>query len=192
MKIKLHPMVQSASGALGDMVYYELDGQAVARRLGERSKKDPTAAQLAHREKVRKAAYWARATMADPVQKAEYRVKCEGHQTPYNIAVRDFLTAPVIERLDLAAYTGKAGGSVKIKASDDFQVQSVSVVIRDAANNLIEEGSAIRGADPKDWQYTTRVEVAGGSSVQVEVTAMDRPGNKAQQQQWQHLPASAA
>src|SRR5687768_12323013 len=126
MKITFNPMIQNASGAMGDMVFYDLDGQPVARKKGEPSKKPPTAAQVAHKELVTRAAAWSKLTMTEPKQKAEYAAACRGHQTPYNLGFRDFLTPPVIESVVLDGYTGQIGACVRIKAWDDFEVTSVN------------------------------------------------------------------
>jgi hypothetical protein len=186
MKIKFSPFVQSASGSMGDMVFYELNGVPTARRKGVRTK-PPTAGQLAHRERVKAAAAWSRKTMADPRQRAEYAASCQGHQTPYNLGVRDFLTSPVVESIDLAGYTGKVGDVLKFKIWDDFDVKAVTVVIHDAESKVVEEGLAVRGNEAKDWQYVAKTQVSQGKSVQIEVTAEDRPGNKAQLRQWQYF-----
>lgn len=186
MKVKLSPFVQGISGSMGDMVFYELNGVPTARRKGVRTK-PPTAGQLAHRERVKAAAAWARKTMADPQQRADYAAACKGHQTPYNLGLRDYLTAPVVESIDLSAYAGKAGDVLTFKATDDFEVKSVSVVIQDAENKVVEEGAAVRGVEANQWQYLAKTNLAAGKSVQVEVTAEDRPGNKAQLSQWQYF-----
>lgn len=188
MKYKLNPLFKAASGQLGDLVFYELNGQPVSRRKGvftdRRSQR-----QLAHRDRVKQAAKWAKATTADPKQKAEYRAACQGHQTPYNVAVRDFLTAPQVRGIDLGGYTGKQGEKLLIQAWDDFEVTEVSVALRNAEGHLIEEGPAEAVAGKGDWIYTAKTGVAGGQSVQVEVTAVDRPGNATVASRWQHLPA---
>ena len=186
MKFKLSPFLQSANGSLGELVYYELDGQLVGRRKAK-PKDKLTAARSAHRQRVKLAAAWSRKTMTDPKQKAEYRTACRGHQTPYNIGFRDYLIAPVVEAIDLTGYTGKAGQSLWIKATDDFEVKQVEVMIWDAAGNLIEEGLAERGSNLTDWKYLTRTETIAGQSVRVQVTAVDRPGNRTVAERWQFL-----
>ena len=186
MKIKFNPFVQSASGSMGDMVFYELNGIPTARRKGVRTK-PPTPGQLAHRERVKAAAAWSRTTMADPRQRADYASRCQGHQTPYNLGLRDFLTPPVVESMDLSKYLGRAGDVLNFKVWDDFEVKSVSVVIRDADNKVVEQGVAARGSEVNDWQYVAKIDLAQGTSVQVEVTAEDRPGNKAELRQWQYF-----
>ena len=103
------------------MVFYDLNGQTVGRQKGEfKDKRSPD--QLAHRERVRRAAAWARQTVTDPRQRADYGAACRGHQTPYNLALRDYMRPPVIESVNLESYTGKAGESVRVKATDDFEV----------------------------------------------------------------------
>ncbi len=189
MKFKLHPFVRGAHGSLGDLVFYDLNGEPVGRRKAKFVDK-PTPGRLAHRERVKQAARWSKATLADPKQKADYAAACRGHQTPYNIAFRDFMTPPTIQAVHLEGYTGQKGQPIRVKASDDFEVTQVQLALRDGQNNVIEQGPAQWNATDQEWVYLTQSTVAPGQSVLVEATAMDRPGNRTQASQWQYLPPS--
>jgi hypothetical protein len=186
MKVRYRPFVESTSGTLGGMIFYQLDGQEVMRRKPAYEDR-PTQRQLAQRQRVREAAKWSRKTMADPAQKAIYQAACHGHLTPYNLGVRDFLRPPVVESIDLDDYTGGAGQRLRILAWDDFEVTRVEIVIRDAGGNLIEQGLAKRGSAENEWEYWTQSDVVGGSTVRVEVAAYDRPMHVTQASRWQLL-----
>jgi hypothetical protein len=187
MKITFNPAIKGASGSMGEWVYYTLAGKPVARRKAKFvDARSPN--QLAHRERVRKAAAWSRETMADPDLKAEYRKACQGHQTPYNVGLRDYLTPPVVEAINVDDYQGKAGNVVKVKAWDDFQVVAVSIVMKDADGKVLEQGPAQLDNDLNEWQYVAKTNMAAGKAVLVEATALDRPGNKGESSRWQYLP----
>jgi hypothetical protein len=114
--------------------------------------------------------------MADTAAKTVYETKAKGTQV-FALAVADFFNAPAVDEIDLSQYTGKAGETIHIRASDDFEVRGVSVVIHDANGAVLEQGGAVAGGDGA-WTYTATTAVPTGQSVAIEVTATDRPGNK--------------
>ena len=61
------------------------------------------------------------------------------------------------------------------ESRDDFEVMAVSVVIRDAADVVLEQGPAVlvNGL----WTYATTVPVPAGDTVTIEAVATDRPGH---------------
>ena len=96
----------------------------------------------------------------------------------FALAVGDFLKAPVVGAIDLSGYAGKSGGKIAIVATDDVGVAGVSVVIRNTVDStVIEQGVALEEAGK--WRYTATADAPAGASIVVEVTASDRPGNKA-------------
>ena len=87
----------------------------------------------------------------------------------------DFLKPPVVETIDAAGYHGRVGDLIKVSARDDFEVVAVDVVIRDAADAVLEQGpAALVGGQ---WTYATTVAVVAGETVTIEATATDRPGH---------------
>jgi hypothetical protein len=96
--------------------------------------------------------------------------------TAFVLAVADFLHAPSVDEIDLTGYTGRPGGTIVVRASDDFEVVQVSLVIRAGDGTLVEQGPAT--LESGAWRYTTTVAAPVGAPVVVEVTACDRPGNK--------------
>jgi len=78
--------------------------------------------------------------------------------------------APAANPLD------QAGQTLRITASDDFEVTGVEVTITGANGQVIERGPA--GFEPSigRWVYTTSVAAPAGEQLIIEATAMDRPG----------------
>ena len=95
------------------------------------------------------------------------------------LTVADFFNAPSVDEVDLSGYSGQPGDLIVIRASDDFEVADVGVVLSQADGSPIEKGAAVETpAHSSRWVYTASVEVETGTTVQVMVTAMDRPGNR--------------
>jgi len=86
------------------------------------------------------------------------------------------LQLPVVDQIDLSTYTGKAGETIRITASDDFAVAGVEVTIHDTGGAVLEQGAAT--AADGVWNYVTTTNLPPGQQVSIEVTATDRPGHK--------------
>ena len=71
---------------------------------------------------------------------------------------------------------GQPGETIRIRASDDFQVAGVGVRILDAAGTTLEQGPATATGDGA-WTYTATTNLPDGQQVVIEVTATDRPGH---------------
>lgn len=54
----------------------------------------------------------------------------------------DFLKPPVVEAVNLTGCLGRVGDLTRVNASDDFEVVAVAVMIRDAADAVLEQGPA--------------------------------------------------
>ena len=131
---------------------------------------------MAVREQFRAAAAYAKAVFADPVRRPPYEsaARAKG-MSLFAFVMGDFLKPPVVEVIDAAGYHGVVGDLIKITARDDFEVVGVGVVIRDAADAVLEQGpAALVGGQ---WTYATTVAVAAGETVTIEATATDRPGH---------------
>ncbi len=163
-------------GRFGNIVFKKQAGVTFISRPPALSTAAPTAAQLAVRERFRLAAAYARDALHDPVLRALYEQRAQDRQKPvFSVAVGDYFNPPVVHAIDVTGYHGQAGDLITMIASDDFEVASVGVVIRDAADAVLEEGPAalVEGR----WSYAATVAVAAGETVTIEATAKDHPGN---------------
>ena len=142
---------------------------------------EPTAGQLAARERFRQAALYGRIALADPETKALYESAARAKGVPvFSMIVGDFFHAPSIDQVDIGGYGGRAGDTIVILARDDFQVTGVSVAVVDGEGNVIESGAAVE--DPPRsgrYVYTATAAVPAGTAVSVRVKATDRPGGEA-------------
>ena len=93
-----------------------------------------------------------------------------------NMALADFLGAPVIDSIDTSAYKGASSDEKIVVTVHDFmKVVSVQVKITGSNDALIEEGAATQKEG--QWVYTTSGSNSSLSGSKITATATDRPGN---------------
>ena len=176
MKVKLNPAFEGMSGTLGDIVFRELRGETIMSRkpavIGE-----PTAGQLAHRERFKLAAAYGKSVMADPTIRALYEEAAKRKKVPvFSLTVADYFNAPTINNVDVMGYYGNIGDIINIHASDDFSVEKVYVTIKTTQGQPVEMGEAVQAADGSDlWTYTATAQ--GQPLAKFQIVAVDRPGS---------------
>jgi hypothetical protein len=121
--------------------------------------------------------------LADEQVRAIYEEAAKHKNVPvFALTIADFFNAPTVDDVDLSAYNGNVGDTLKIKASDEFGVASVHVALTNLQNGAaIESGNAVETAPGSGlWVYTATVAVnSGGTTVKIDVVATDRPGGTA-------------
>ena len=168
-------------GMVGDeLVFRRRKGETiVAARPDLDPNRKPTPAQLAQQERFRQGAIYAQKMMAAPEDKAAYTAEAEGTTgTAFSVAVRDFLSLPEVADVDLSAYTGAAGSTIMVTATDDTAVMGLHVRIEQMDGTLVEEGEAVQVGHSAAWVYTTTA-ANPTAACKVTVTAVDRPGHQA-------------
>ncbi len=108
-----------------------------------------------------------------------YNRKAPPGSSAYNMALRDFLKAPVVRKIDTSRYTGTPGSTVIVQAKDDFRVAAVKVGIYIVATGaVVEEGNAVLDPITRDkWNYTATQAHAAVQELKIVATATDLPGN---------------
>ena len=86
-----------------------------------------------------------------------------------------FKRLPEVVEVDLAAWTGGVGETLRARVWDDAQVKGVHFVIAQADGTLVEEGAGVP-AEGLWWAYVTTVDHPGGAATML-VTAQDLPGH---------------
>ncbi|MBU6402116.1 MAG: hypothetical protein KGS61_17495 [Verrucomicrobia bacterium] len=70
---------------------------------------------------------YGRAALADPVVRQAYEAVARREGKPvYAILIRDYSHPPTIHGLDLSRFTGQAGLTIRVQASDDFEVARIA------------------------------------------------------------------
>ena len=174
-------VIGDLSGKIGQIILRRVPGgktQAVtpAIRTKPRSPK-----QLERQDLFRKATRYAQQTQVrrPEVWKIYQSMANRPYMSPNNIAIKDFMSLPVIDEVDLTDYHGRAGDPIYIEAHDNVQVAKVTVRITDKdSGNLLEQGEA-QAHNKRDWSYRVRRDVSGGSGgVMVEVRVWDLAGHE--------------
>ena len=105
----------------------------------------------------------------------------KGGQTAYNVALRDAMSPPVIDGVDISGYKGTVGDLISVKARDVITPASVKITILSATGVVLEQGDAvIKTNDRRFWIYTVTAANAALTGTRVVATATDLPGNEAE------------
>ena len=181
--ISPNSLLSNVHGSIGKLTVVHLNGRIILRQKPS-AKPAATPKRKAHRGKMGRASQWASCVLADPETAAVYEAAAQGSGlSAHNIAVSDFMNDPVIEDIDLSAYSGQSGQTIRVQAKDGDKVPpgvglaSLKVAIRSLAGAILEEGLAT--GQGQAWNYLTQQQMPPGVIVKIEVTATDRPGNHA-------------
>ena len=139
-----------------------------------------SAAQRVVHQRFRDANGYARSVMSDPRERARYEMAAKSkNRSVRSTILADYLSSPVVEEIDLTCFDGRPDSWIAIRATDDFEVVRVDVMISATTDETVESGAAMRSeADPNWWFYAARTGWPAGTGARVTVTASDRPGNK--------------
>lgn len=150
--------------------------QRLSREGKDNNKQD------AARQRFGEAIQWARLQLASPESRALYlKGITDKKRTAFVVALTDYLNAPEVSIFNVRGYRGNAGDLIVVKASDDFEVTSVEVEIRDPSGGIIEAGDATRDTSRINlWQYRATVANATLTGTKIRVFAYDRPGNSSE------------
>jgi hypothetical protein len=176
-KAELNALLAALHGTIGDLVLVR-EGDNIYVRHRARQTAPRSQAQVAQNQRMTLASRWARTLLADPAMKAAYERGRQGHLSALNVAVRDFLNAPVIEAISLDGYRGRPGDLIRIRARDDFRIVRLSVQIRTVEGVVLEEGEALWEGMDGAWGYRSQIQVLPQTTVLIEATALDLPGNR--------------
>ena len=143
----------------------------------------PTKKQEEQQERFREAAAYGNSVLKNPELKETYESKNLKKKNAFKAATTDFLTDPIVKKIDASEYNGTVGSKIAVKAVDDFNVTQVRVTIYNAAGDLVEEGQAVIEPLLKlKWIYTATQVVAILPGSKIKAVAQDIPGNKGELQ----------
>jgi hypothetical protein len=166
------------SGLLGDVISVRKVRGRVIITARKRSVSKPTAKLVAVRERFKEAAQYAIQQMSDETIRDLYKTRITAHRhTPYLVALSDYLNAPKVNSIDVTGYSGVAGNSIYIRATDDFMVTKVCITIMGVNGSIIEKGDAVHDTTTNQWEYSVTVASPSIAGTTIRAVAFDRPGN---------------
>jgi hypothetical protein len=162
-------------GRVGDMVYKRYGDRTVVTRV-PRFTKGWSKEQKERRSRFAAASAHAVKVQRDPGLRASYALWAEKMDlTIRSAAISDFLRVPVLREIGLHFYTGEPGGWIDVTPVQKYKLVAATVIIRDPAGQVIEEGPA-RCCGPAHWSYTGTQDLRGRGLVLIEGTGTDRLG----------------
>jgi hypothetical protein len=149
----------------------------VPRQRVRRRKKSE--AQEENEDRFREASKYATTCMQIPEMKAMYEKGITRRKNnAHTVATTDFLNPPKIHYINVMD-NGPGGSAITIKATDDFEVKSVTVTISGADGKVMEEGAAIRNRLKRQmWRYETKMVFEKSKGTEIKATAEDHAENQ--------------
>ena len=172
-KVKLNETVGGLRGKIDGWVYRQQDGQTIVTSYRAPRKTKQSAAQKQTRTRFQAAQAYAAEVLADPLQRLVYQKLGADRKRPSNaLLIANFLTPPVIEKIETSAYQGRAGGVIRTVAFDPIEVAGVTVTIRSPDGTRIESGDAEHAHGV--WSYRATAHAPAHTLLQIEVAARNR------------------
>ena len=114
------------------------NGVVVVRRIPEHEAQS-TGPELASQGRFTNATRYIKRLKANPDQYAPYQLAARiERKRACDLAMSDFLSAPVVNEVDLSGYSGKAGEVLRVQAADDFGVSFLGLTLSHLDGVLIE------------------------------------------------------
>lgn len=179
-KVELNESLGALRGKIDGWVYRKQNGQTVVTSYTAPNTAKPSVAQKKARARFRAAHAYATEVLSDPLRRLVYqKLGAERKRPPNALLASNFLTPPRIEKIDAAAYTGRAGEAIRIVAFDAIAVCAVTVSIRPINGAVLESGEALN--DHGVWSYRATANAPAGTPLRVEVTARNHARAEARQ-----------
>jgi hypothetical protein len=129
-EVRENPFLEGLSGRVGEFVFRIRDGRTfVARRPARRRSATTTEPRGRTLSRFKEAVAFAREARHKPAFRSLSRV-LRGY-SPYHLAIQDYLSLPLIEKVDDQDVTGQ-GGVLVIDVSEKIDVRSVEVRLLEA------------------------------------------------------------
>jgi len=177
-KIRKKTKADTSAAFSNDVAYRNYRNQTILSTI-KRPKPSTSAEARNSKKRFKNASHWAHEILKDPDLKKLYsKAISEKISNAHTAAIQDYLKGPTIHYISLKQYTGSIGDTIRIKATDNFQVTSVNLQIMDRNGEVIERGPAVKyKRKPMIWIYTLTVVNPQLEGTVIKVEASDRPGN---------------
>ncbi|MFA0964968.1 hypothetical protein AB9P05_24380 [Roseivirga sp. BDSF3-8] len=176
--IENNPWIEGARGMVrGAIVYRQRAGRTIVSARPATSSRPLSEKQKAHHRRFREATAYSKRVKEDDGLFAKYAAAAEGFISWQNLAVRDYMHAPVVEKVVAEEFTGKAGEVLEVYGSDDFGICSLQVRVMDGRGAVLESGECNELMVNEVYAYNLKRDVDLVNGVRVRVEAADAAGN---------------
>ena len=159
-------------------VFRNRNGQSIMAALPATPPGPPTESQAQVRRNFTNAARYAKQILEDPDMLTAYMAKASVNgQTPYIIAMTDYLRHPWIEEINVESFNGNAGDKIRVMAGDDFRVTGVTVKIYAPGGSELESGPCVLDTLGIWWEYPVAGEITIEPGLEILAIAYDVPGH---------------
>lgn len=166
------------SGKVGDLlVFRKQNGKTIVSKIPAKSSTPPSVLQIEVKDRFKLASKFAKQAMQDLTLETYYRAVSKKGQRPFNAAFSDYFIAPEVSKPN-GDYDGLIGTVLSVMAVDNYEIKTVTLLIRKADDSLIEQGPAILMVDGVNWAYTCQSSNAAPSGCKLLWTASDWAGNQ--------------
>ena len=174
-------LTQGISGKVGGLVFrQQADGSpAVIAAAPKPQNRKPRRREAENQQRFKEAAAFGNQVMRDRVLRPLYAARQTAKlRSPYHVALADARNPPQVEDYAAPPLPLAPGQTLRVRATDDFEVTRVWVRLEAPDGTLLEEGEAVAAAATNLngwWHYAVQGTVGAGSALMA--TAFDRPGN---------------
>ncbi|MGB3182000.1 MAG: hypothetical protein WBB45_11455 [Cyclobacteriaceae bacterium] len=176
--IEKNPWIKGARGMVMDsIVYRQRAGRTIVSAKPRRSARPPSEKQLQHRERFREASRYAKGAARHAIKGPLYAKQADGFNSAYNIALKDYLKAPVIHEVDLNTFRGRRGDILGVYAEDNFGIAELKVSLINEAGEILAYGRAEEVIDNTYFTYRLTTDLPVGDVRVLRAEARDHAGN---------------
>lgn len=162
---------------MDSVVYRQRAGRTILSAKPRKPRVPPSEKQLQHRERFRAASRYAKAAARQEVIGALYATQADGFNSAYNIALKDYLSAPVIDGFDTKGFRGRKGEYLGVYAEDNFGVATLTVSIMNEAGEVLASGIAEEAVYNTYFTYRLSGGLPVSESLVLRAEAKDYAGN---------------
>ena len=181
-------ILRGLSGMLGDQVVFVNEPNGGRQYIRNKPKYNKKKRTLAQKELLRHfyngaVNYWRNAVKPRPESVLAYKDAAPPGLNAYNMAIKDYLTPPVIHKISLKKGARGKTPVIQTEATDIFRVTRVHVAITKPDNTFLEFGDAVQIPGKNIWNYTCHVIKNPIPEIIVKVAVYDFPQHSAEMTQ---------